>query len=88
MFKRAKNGPLPYNVEYTLKPLACKVRPLTAEERQLVAAEKTIDEKYPRPKVSDVQATLDRILKGDAEDTDSSAQYQGTDKEAVNELGN
>lgn len=84
VFKRSKTGPLPFNVEYTLKALACKVRPLTDAERAVVAAEKTIDEKYQRPTPEDVLKTLERITKGsDEEDTDST-----TDGEAVNELGN
>lgn len=83
MFKRAKTGPLPFNVEYTLKALACKTRPLTEAERAVVAAEKTIDEKYPRPTPEDVLKTLERITKGsEDDDTDST-----TDGEAVNELG-
>ena len=83
VFKRSKTGPLPFNVEYNLKALACKVRPLTDAERAIVAAEKTIDEKYQRPTPEDVLKTLERITKGaDDEDTDST-----TDGEAVNELG-
>lgn len=84
VFKRVKTGPLPFNVEYTLKALACKPRPLTDAEREIIAKEKTIDEKYPRATAEDVLKTLERVTKGgDDEGTDST-----TDKEAVNELGN
>lgn len=82
VFKRSKTGPLPFNVEYTLKALACKVRPLTDAERAVIAAEKTIDEKYPRPTPDDILKALERITKGsEDEDTDSTA-----DGEAINEL--
>ena len=84
VFKRVKTGPLPFNVEYTLKALSCKPRALTEAEREIIAKEKSIDEKYPRPTPEDVLKTLERITKGaDEEDTDST-----TDSEAVNELGN
>lgn len=84
VFKRSKTGPLPFNVEYTLKALACKVRPLTEAERAVIAAEKTIDEKYQRPTPEDVLKTLERITKGADEDESDST----TDSESVNELGN
>lgn len=81
VFKRVKTGPLPFNVEYQLKALACKVRPLTDAEKAVIAADKTIDEKYPRPSAEDVLKTLERITKGDEEEDST------VDKEAVNELG-
>jgi len=83
VFKKTKTGPLPFNVEYTLKALACKPRKLTEAERDLIAAEKSIDEKYPRAKPEDVLKTLERIKNG-AGDTEESSST--TDKEAVNEL--
>lgn len=82
VFKRTKTGPLPFNVEYTLKALSCKPRALSAEEREVVAAEKTIDEKYPRTTPADVQKTLVRITSGAGDDADDTE----VDKEAVNEL--
>jgi len=83
VFKRVKTGPLPFNVEYQLKALACKVRPLSDAERELLAKEKSIDEKYPRPTPDEVLKTMERITKG-GDDTEDSAT---TDGEAVNELG-
>lgn len=84
VFKRVKTGPLPFNVEYNLKPLACKARPLTDAEREIVAKEKTIDEKYKRPTPDEVLKTLERLQSGgDGEDGAGGT----TDKEAVNELG-
>lgn len=71
IFKRAKTGPLPFNVEYTLAVLKCKKRPLTAEEREAVAASMDIDAKYVRPTPDEVKALLDKITSGN-EDTDSS----------------
>lgn len=83
VFKRVKTGPLPFNVEYTLKALSCKTRSLTEAEREVIAKEKAIDDKYPRPTPADVLKTLERIAKG-AEDEDTGST---TDREAVNELG-
>lgn len=83
VFKRVKTGPLPFNVEYQLKALACKPRSLSDAEREIIAKEKAIDEKYPRATAADVLKTLERISKGgEGETTDTT-----TDKEAVNELG-
>lgn len=83
VFKRTKTGPLPFNVSYDLSVLRCKVRPLTPEERQMVASAKNIDEKYPRQSPDDVKATLEKITSGAGEEAGTDA---GTDREAVNEL--
>ena len=83
VFKRVKTGPLPFNVEYQLKALACKPRSLSDAEREIIAKEKAIDEKYLRPTEADVLKTLERISKGGDEETTETT----TDKEAVNELG-
>ena len=83
VFKRVKTGPLPFNVEYQLKALACKPRSLSDAEREIIAKEKAIDEKYQRPTEADVLKTLERITKGGDEETTDTT----TVKEAVNELG-
>ncbi len=83
VFKRVKTGPLPFNVEYQLKALACKPRSLSDAEREIIAKEKAIDEKYQRATAADVLKTLERITKGGDEETTDTT----TDKEAVNELG-
>jgi len=85
VFKRAKTGPLAYNVEYTLSVLRCKQRSLNENERALIAADKEIDAKYPRATAADVLATLQRLQ--NAANGDDGADDAGTDKEAVNELG-
>lgn len=84
VFKRVKTGPLPFNVEYTLKALACKPRALSDAERQIVANAKTIDEKYPRPTPEQVEKTLIRLTSGAGADDEGSDANQ--DREAVNEL--
>lgn len=84
VFKRVKTGPLPFNVEYTLKALACKPRALNDAERQIVASAKTIDEKYPRPTPEQVEKTLIRLTSGAGADDEGSDANQ--DREAVNEL--
>ncbi len=84
VFKRAKTGPLPFNVEYTLSVLRCKKRALSADERAAVEASESIDEKYPRPTEAEVLKTLERMTKGGGEEE---AAEGSTDAEAVNELG-
>lgn len=82
VFKRVKTGPLAFNVEYQLQVLRCKARKLSAEERALADAEKSIDEKYPRPTEAEVLALLEKITSGaDGDDNQSSAE-----KEAVSDL--
>lgn len=81
VFKRAKTGPLAYNVEYTLSVLRCKKRALSETERATVQAADTIDAKYPRPTPEEVLALLNKLNAGASEEDAS------VDKEAVDELG-
>jgi len=60
-FKRVKTGPLPYNVEYQLQALKCKPRPLTDEERDLVADLKSMDDVMSRPTPDAQKELLDRV---------------------------
>jgi hypothetical protein len=85
VFKRAKTGPLAFNVEYTLSQLKLKQRPLTEGERALAAEALSIDVKIPRSTPDEVKALLERITKGGDEETP--AEDATTDSEAVNELG-
>jgi hypothetical protein len=82
VFKRVKTGPLAYNVEYTLSVLRCKPRKLSDAEKEAVAAAKSIDELYPRTTSAEILALLNKIQKGNSDDAP-----EGTDAEAVNELG-
>lgn len=86
IFKRAKTGPLPFNVEYTLSQLKLKKRALSEAEKALLVAEDflPIDAKFIRQTPDEVKALLDRITKGEDEVAATAA---GTDSEAVNELG-
>jgi hypothetical protein len=82
VFKRNKTGPLPFNVEYTLSVLKCKVRSLTAEERALADGAEDIDSKFPRPTPDEVKAALEKLVAGaTADGSDPSA-----DKEALKDL--
>lgn len=77
--KRAKTGPLPYNVEYTLKALACKSRPLTDEERLAVSEMKTIDEIVPRQTPEKQKQFIDKVRNensGSDENTDDSVEEE------------
>lgn len=82
VFNRTKTGPLAFNISYDLKPLKCKKRALTPEEREVAMAAKNIDEKYPRPTEAEVLALLEKITSNTDDETgDDAAQ------EAVKELG-
>ena len=83
VFKRAKTGPLAFNVEYTLNTLRCKKRTLTPEERALLVADDflSIDAKFIRATPDEVKATLERLKKGETDEPSA-----GVDGEAVNEL--
>jgi hypothetical protein len=81
VFRRAKTGPLPFNVEYTLQVLRCKKRSLTPAEREAAEAAEDIDSKYVRPTEAEVKKTLEKIVAGgDSEET------TGAEKEAISEL--
>lgn len=80
VFKRAKTGPLAFNVEYTLSVLRCKKVPLTDAERAAVAAAIDIDAKFIRPTAEEVKALCEKIQSGNTDDT---TEAEG---EAVNEL--
>ena len=84
MFKKAKTGPLPFNVEYTLNVLRCKKQPLTEDEKVLVAAAATIDTVYPRPTAEETNALCERIKNGTAEDAAGTT----AGSEGINELDN
>lgn len=84
VFKKAKTGPLPFNVEYTLNVLRCKQRALTSEEIALVEAAPTIDTVYPRPTPAEILVILEKIKNGVTEDDGEGT--PGTTKEAVSEL--
>lgn len=80
VFKRAKTGPLPFNVEYTLQVLRCKKRSLTEAEREAADAAEDIDSKYVRPSAEEVKKTLEKMISGESDEADPAA------KEAINEL--
>ena len=82
VFKRAKTGPLPFNVEYTLSVLRCKKRALTPEEVALVNEAVDIDTKYPRPTADQVKVSLEKIVSGATEEETPDAAAA----EAINEL--
>ncbi len=84
VFKRAKTGPLAFNVEYTLAQLKLKKRALNEAERAAIAEALPIDAKFVRQSSEEVKALLDRLTKGEPAEGSSPA---GTDTEAVNELG-
>jgi len=80
VFKRSKTGPLPFNVEYNLSVLKCKRRALTADERALADKAEDIDSKFPRPTPDEVNAALEKLVAGAAED-------ESVDPESIKELG-
>lgn len=70
VFEKKKTGPLPINVAYELKVLRCKPRPLTDEERALVAEMKPIDEVLKRPTADQQKELLDKLNSGSSENVD------------------
>ena len=68
-FKRVKTGPLPYNVEYQLQALKCKPRALDADELELIADLKSMDDVMPRPTPDAQKELLDRV-RGAANEAD------------------
>lgn len=68
-FKRVKNGPNVYNVEYTLQTLKCQksIRPLTDAERAAIDAATPIDELLPRPTPDQQKEYLERMMSGASE---------------------
>jgi hypothetical protein len=82
-FKKAKNGPLAFNVEYTLNVLRCKHRALTDDERAAIAGAKPIEELIPRPTSDEIKALLEKITSGVSDDAEPDA----STKEAINDLG-
>ncbi|OQB10801.1 MAG: hypothetical protein BWY21_00108 [Parcubacteria group bacterium ADurb.Bin216] len=82
VFKRAKTGPLAFNVEYTLSVLRCKKRALTEAEREAVSKALPIDDKFIRPTPEEVKALCEKIISGSTDESGSESET-----EAVNELG-
>ena len=65
-----KTGPLPYNVEYQLQALKCKVRALSEDEMELILNLKSMDDVMPRPTPDAQKELLDRIRGTKAENVD------------------
>lgn len=63
VFTRAKNGPLPYNVEYTFNVLASsKLKgPVTAEQRQAIEEATPLSEILKRDTPEEVKQKLERL---------------------------
>lgn len=84
-FKRAKTGPLAFNVTYTLQQIKCSAakRPLTDAEREAVAKAKDIDSLYPRATADEVLALLEKIAAGGSDEEDGQS---AAEKEAAADL--
>ena len=80
VFKRAKTGPMAYNVEYTLAVLKCKRRPLSDAERAAVDVAESIDDKFPRATPEEVKKNLEKLVAAETEGSED------TDQESVSEL--
>lgn len=79
-FEKKKTGPNRFNVEYILDPFACQAGqgPLTAEEKEIAAAMKPIDEMIPRLTPEEQKAFILSAWINGQEDNN---------REAVEELG-
>lgn len=69
-FSKNKTGPLPINIEYTLQPVKClnSKGPLSAEEKELIAQSKPIEEMLPRPTPEQQQEFLEKLVNGNDKD--------------------
>ena len=68
-FKKQKTGPLPYNVEYTLQVLKCKVRPLDEAELEATKELPNIDDVIKRPTPDQQKEFIEtRILENSGSD--------------------
>jgi len=70
---RKKTGNLAFNVEYQLKALECKNRPLNAGELTAIEEIKSMDEVMARPTPDAQKELLDRITGKAKENTDEDA---------------
>lgn len=67
VFEKKKTGPLAINVEYTVKALKCKQRPLNDQERELIKDLKSMDVVMPRPTPENQRELLERLKNGVSE---------------------
>jgi len=70
VFTKEKTGPLPINVSYALSERKLKQRPLTDEEREIIANAKPIEELIPRPTPQQQKDLLEKLKNGSAEKPD------------------
>lgn len=70
VFQRVKTGPLPFNVEYQLQALKCKVRALNETERAAIVDIKSMDEVMSRPTPEAQKELLDKLRDGEAKNVD------------------
>lgn len=69
-FNKAKTGPLPINVEYTLQTVKClnSKGPFSEEELAAIKGSKSIHELIPRPTPEEQKAGLERLINSNSED--------------------
>lgn len=77
-FKRAKTGPLAFNVTYTLQQIKCSSskRALTDAEREEISKAKDIDSLFPRPTEQEVLALLTKIAAGGSDEESTQAEQE------------
>ena len=71
VIQRKKTGAQAFNVEYTVKQLKCKARPLTEDELALVEKMPPIDELVPRQTAEEQKELIERLFFSDSEDTET-----------------
>lgn len=82
--KKAKTGPLAYNVEYTVKQLMCKSEPLGEEDLAMLVDLKKMDELFKLETYAEQAARLAKHLSGAKEVEE--ATKDNVDSEAVDDL--
>jgi len=70
VFTKKKTGPLPINVEYSLRSKLCVQRPLDDAELDLIKDLKSMDEVLTRPTADAQKALLTKLAAGSTENVD------------------
>jgi hypothetical protein len=68
VFEKKKTGPLPINVEYSVKALKSKPRALSEKELELIKDLKSMDEILPRPTAEAQLALLQKLQTGSTDE--------------------
>lgn len=78
VFSKTKTGPRAFNVEYRLETFDLKNTPLSDEDKELIAAEKPIEEIVKRPTAEDQEKFIKNYILGDSNSPDEDVEDELT----------